>query len=369
MGRRTAAIGAALGAGISLIAVVLLLRDYGSRAPWMLIHAVLLCLLGAIGAGLVVLASRLFLHANPPQSAAECGQFYLLSHFSNTFFFEYYFHTHVLTFSDNLPEELGLDLHLEGSDCSSRLCKLVHREDIKKLRTLMVNPPAPKDETLQELRLLHNGGSYFWYECRVAATYDKHGRPTALLGRFENIDARKRREANLVARSTRDDLTGLLNRSAVTLRVDEWAQSPKAKEGGAFFMLDLDNFKAINDSQGHATGDRALRLTARVLQEAFRESDILGRAGGDEFLVFMPGVSSAELASSRAERLCRTLSEQAFESDNVFPFTCSVGISLFPQDGNSYAALFEAADAAMYQAKREGKNSYRLSSSLADSCI
>ncbi|SBW01154.1 putative Diguanylate cyclase [uncultured Eubacteriales bacterium] len=367
MGRRTAAIGAALGAGLSLLAEVLLLCDYGSRAPWMLPHAVLLCILGAIGAGLIVLASRLFLQA--PQSAAERGQFYLLSHFANTFLFEYRFQSRVLTFSDNLPQELGLGLHLEGADCSLRLCKLIHREDRHKLRAMAENPPAPKDEALQELRLLHSGGSYVWYECRVAATYDRHGRPMALLGRFENIDARKRREANLVARSTRDDLTGLLNRSAVTLRVEEWTQSPRAKEGGALFMLDLDNFKSINDSQGHATGDRALRLTARVLRDTFRESDILGRAGGDEFLVFMPGVSSPELASSRAERLCRTLSEQPFDSDNVFPFTCSVGISLFPQDGNSYAALFEAADAAMYQAKREGKNSYRLSSSLADSCI
>lgn len=365
MGRRAAVIGSALGAGLSLGAVVLLLRDCGSRAPWILHHAVLLCFWGAVSAGFLMLAAGLFLEARR-RSTAEHSQLYLLSHFANTFLFEYRFQSRTLTFSDNLPQDLGLDVQLEGAACSARLRMLVHPEDHCKLRALAEDPPAPREETLQELRLLHGDEGYAWYECRVAATYDRHGRPVSLLGRFENIDDRKRREASLVARSTRDDLTGLLNRSAVMLRVEEWLQSPKAEEGGALFMLDLDNFKTINDSQGHTAGDRALLLTARVLRETFRESDILGRAGGDEFLVFMPGVNSPELASSLAERLCRALSQHPGRFGKSSPFTCSVGISLCPQDGNSYAALFEAADAAMYQAKRKGKNSYRLSSSLFD---
>lgn len=127
-------------------------------------------------------------------------------------------------------------------------------------------------------------------------------------------------------------------------------------------MLDLDNFKLINDTMGHASGDRALLLTARTLRETFRDSDILGRAGGDEFLVFMSGVNTPELAASRAEALCLALTQKLEESDCGFSLTCSVGISLYPQDGDSYSTLFEAADAAMYQAKREGKNAYRLCS-------
>lgn len=361
MGRRTAALGTALGAGLFLLAAALLLRDCGSRAPWALGHAVLLCFFGAAGGGLIILAAVLILRARRGGSGAERSQLYVLSHFANTILFEYRFQPRLLTFSDNLPRCLGLGLQLEGGDCPARVSRLVHPEDVHKLRALTDTPPAPRDEMLQELRLLHDDGGYFWYECRVAAVYSRHGKPVALLGQLENIDARKRREASLVARSTRDDLTGLLNRSAVALQVEEWRQSPRAKEGGALFMLDLDNFKAINDSWGHATGDRALLLTTRVLRETFRESDILGRAGGDEFLVFMPGVSSPELAASRAESLCRALSQQSGYFDKFSPFTCSVGISLYPRDGGSYEALFEAADAAMYRAKREGKNAYQLS--------
>lgn len=364
--RKHGAFFAALGAVLALAAQVFLLLDCLSLAslPWA--HAIALTLLGAVVATLSTLSGVLCRRIHQQQAAAQRGQFYLLSHFSNTFLFEYRFRARILSFSDNLPKELGLEVQLEGSHCSARLRQLVHPDDLPKLCNVAASPPTGRKEVGVELRLLHRGGAYVWYECRMVATYDKHGRPTTLLGRFENIDTRKRREANLVARSTRDDLTGLLNRSAVTLRVEEWIQSPRAAEGGALFMLDLDNFKSINDTQGHATGDRALLLTARVLRETFRGTDILGRAGGDEFLVFMTGVSSPEVAADRAEALCRAMAQRSDDTNPEAAFTCSVGISLFPLDGRTYPDLFEAADAAMYQAKREGKNSYRLCSSLSD---
>lgn len=364
MSRRPRAVGLILGAALAFLCMLSILCDYLSHRQQMAGHVLAMCLLSMLGGGLVVLAlaSRLFSRAQP--STVQRGQFYHLSHFANTFLFEYRLRSCILTFSDNLPHELGLEVQLEGPRCTVRLRKIVHPDDFHKLWELKNSPPPAHKEVIQELRLLHSNGGYIWYECRVVTLYDKHGRASSLLGRFENIDIRKRREANLLSRSTRDDLTGLLNRSAVTLRVEEWTQSPQAKEGGALFMLDLDDFKNINDTMGHASGDRALLLTARTLQDTFRESDILGRAGGDEFLVFMPGVNSSDLAANRAETLCRALAMRLEEGDCGFSFTCSIGISLYPQDGNSYADLFEAADSAMYQAKREGKNSFRLCSAL-----
>lgn len=340
--------------------------DYCRRSPSMSGHVVLLFLLCILGAGLSTTAAHSLSWAHLRLSSMQSGQFYHLSHFSNTFLFEYGLRTHILTFSDNLPNELNLQAQLDGPRCLARLRTLVHPDDLHKLCDLKDKPSSPGKEVIHDLRLLHSQGGYTWYECRTVVTYDKNGKPSALLGRFENIDSRKRREASLMSRSTLDDLTGLLNRSAVTLRVEEWTQSPHAKEGGALLMLDLDNFKSINDTMGHASGDRALLLTARTLRDTFRDSDILGRAGGDEFLVFMSGINSAELASSRAEALCLALAQKLSNSAYGFSFTCSVGISLYPQDGDSYATLFEAADAAMYQAKREGKNSYRLSSCLTE---
>lgn len=366
MNRRKPMVWAVLMAILAFSGAVFVFFRYLFHGPLIPIYAVLLCILGMLGSSLLTLAACLRSHAHSRHSATQGGQFYHLSHFSNTFLYEYRLRPHILTFSDNLPAELKLDVQIEGCRCFSRLRELIHPDDFHKICELRNHPPAPNKEIIQELRLLHAQGGYTWYESRTVATYDKQGKPSTLLGRFENIDGRKRREASLVSRSTRDDLTGLLNRSAVALRVEEWTQSPQSKEGGALFMLDLDDFKAINDTLGHTSGDRALLLTARTLRETFRDSDILGRAGGDEFLAFTPGVSSPELAASRAEALCHALFTKLEEGDDSFPFTCSVGISLYPQDGDSYAALFEAADAAMYQAKREGKNSYRLCSSLVE---
>ncbi len=366
MNRRSPVIWAVLMAVLAFGGAAFVFFDYCSRNPSMLGHVALLFLLCMLGAGLSTAAAFFLSRAHARLSSIQSEQFYHLSYFSNTFLFEYGLRSHILTFSDNLPKELKLETQMDGLRCMARLRTLVHPDDLHKLCDLKDRPSSPGKEVIHELRLLHSQGGYTWYECRAVVTYDKNGKPATLLGRFENIDNRKRREANLMSRSTLDDLTGLLNRSAVTLRVEEWTQSPQAEEGGALLMLDLDNFKAINDTMGHASGDRALLLTARALRDTFRDSDILGRAGGDEFLVFMSGVNSPELASSRAEASCLALAQKLDDSACGFSFTCSVGISLYPQDGDSYATLFEAADAAMYQAKREGKNSYRLCSCLAE---
>lgn len=364
MNRHSPAFWAVLFAALAFSGAGFLFFDYLSRGAPLVWHTALLFLLGMVGAALLAHAGYRLSMARLLRSSAQRGQFYHLSHFSNTFLYEYRLHPCVLTFSNNLPKELKLDVQLEGCNCFAQLRALVHPDDLCKLRDLKDNPPPPNQEVSLELRFLHTQGGYTWYESRTVTTFDKHNRPVTLLGRFENIDSRKRREASLISRSTRDDLTGLLNRSAVALRVEEWTQSPQAKEGGALFMLDLDDFKSINDTLGHTLGDKALLLTAHTLREAFRDSDILGRAGGDEFLVFLSGTNSLELLSSRAEALCQALCRHSNESAIGFPITCSVGISLYPQDGNSYATLFEAADAAMYQAKRDGKNAYHLCSNL-----
>ncbi len=332
-----------------------LLFSFGGDIIPLLVRISLFCVLltSSFGVGAYALFQ---LHWEKTQQASiEQSKFYLLSHFSNACLFEYHFRTRYFTFSDNLPRELGLSSQLKVAPYCTQLREHIHPDDSGKLHDLIHTPPPPEQETITELRLQHENGSYIWYECRTVTTYDKRGRADTLLGRFENIDTRKKREANLIARSTHDDLTGLLNRSAVTLRVEEWMHSPLMHTGAALFMMDLDNFKAINDTLGHASGDKALLLTAQVLQETFRNSDVLGRAGGDEFLAFMTGVNTPEIAIERADTLCRTLAQRSGGA-----FTCSIGVALCPQDGSSYAALFEAADTAMYMAKREGKNSFRL---------
>lgn len=349
-----------------LSTVILIFYDFAARlryhyheaAAALLLRAVLLCLL--LTALLVLVGFILFLlqKEKTRRLVTERGQFYLLSHFANTCLFELSYETGGLRLSDNLPPGLDLPPEARSLTGAALFRSLLHGEDRPRVEALYRNPPAAGREAALEFRLRHRDGSYVWYECKSIAIHDSHGAPMMLMGRFEDIDARKAREEALIARSTLDDLTGLLNKSAFAMRLEEWRNSPCAKGGGALLMLDLDNFKSINDSCGHATGDNALRLTAQILRETFRGSDVLARAGGDEFLIFMPGAADEALVRRKADEVCRALAARSGDGRGSYRFTCSVGAAFYPRNGRCFADLFQAADAAMYRAKREGKDAY-----------
>lgn len=357
---------AAIGALLLLAAAAMVFADVAARLRFhcrgfarpLILRTAILCLLMMgflVALGLIFFSIQ---REKTRQLSMERGRFYLLSHFSDTYLFEYEFGSGQLRLSDNAPAALDLPFPSTGPMPADALKAAVHPDDWARLLSLRQTPPQSGQEARLEFRLRHSDGNYVWYECKALTVHDERGHPLLLMGRFEDINVRKTREALLLARSTLDDLTGLLNRSAVALRVEEYLRTPCAGQGGALLMLDLDNFKAINDTCGHATGDRALLLTAQILRETFRGSDILGRAGGDEFLVFMTGVRDRGLVEKKAWELCRRLEDRCAADCCAFTCTCSVGAALYPRDGDRYSALFEAADAAMYQAKREGKNAF-----------
>ena len=326
-----------------------------------LLRTALLC--GILAGVLVLLFLAIYLYQRDKAAelAADRERYLLFSRLAGAWLLEFdYAARRIRLMGDPrsggaVPEELG------RPQSPGQMQALCHPEDRAKLSDLLRHPPAPGREALLECRFRLPGGRYGWHECRAMAIFDGRGRPVRLMARLENIDRRKAREEALMARSTLDDLTGLLNKSAVALRVDEFLSSQAAPSGGALLMLDLDDFKSINDTRGHASGDQALLLTAGVLRELFRETDVLGRAGGDEFLVFLPGVSDPGNCWRKAEALCDTLERRARASDCCPALTCSVGVAIAPDDGDRFSDLFDAADTAMYAAKRQGKNACRLS--------
>ena len=149
----------------------------------------------------------------------------------------------------------------------------------------------------------------------------------------------------------RDPLTGLFNRRAFQQRLLTELENTRSS-GRAFMyvMIDVDDFKAINDTHGHARGDAVLRDLAAALLRGSRVNDIIGRYAGDEFVVLLPGVDRT-LARVLVERLSTTLREQHL--------SCSLGAALFPQDADNASDLLAAADSALYETKRAGKNGFR----------
>ncbi|MFR8336602.1 MAG: GGDEF domain-containing protein [Eisenbergiella massiliensis] len=153
--------------------------------------------------------------------------------------------------------------------------------------------------------------------------------------------------------SETDGLTGLRNKLATEVEIRRRLQEECI---GLLFMIDLDNFKLVNDSYGHAGGDEALCFVGSCLQKVFRADDVIGRIGGDEWMVFLNSTNSRELAGKKAELLMQHL--KLGMEQGIPPLSVSIGISRCPEDGSQFVDLFNAADRAMYEAKRKGKNCY-----------
>jgi diguanylate cyclase (GGDEF)-like protein/PAS domain S-box-containing protein len=161
-----------------------------------------------------------------------------------------------------------------------------------------------------------------------------------------------------------DPLTGLANRKQFYERLRQCLD--KARNNNhlvALLFLDLDGFKQVNDTLGHDTGDQLLRVVAQRLTNDIRSSDIVSRLGGDEFTVILPGIPQAEYAAQIAEKILESLSQVfVLEGHDVF-VTVSIGIGIYPLDGEEEEALIKSADTAMYRAKQLGRNQHQFSHS------
>ena len=173
---------------------------------------------------------------------------------------------------------------------------------------------------------------------------------------FRDVSERNQLERNLRQLAFTDALTGLPNRTLFNDRVTQGLAIASRRNGPmAVCFLDLDRFKVINDSLGHDVGDRVLISVAERLRLCLRDEDTLARLGGDEFAILLPEVSDARGASSVAEKLLSALVAPQLINGHELTVGASIGIALFPDDGNDVQSLLRSADAAMYSAKATGR--------------
>jgi diguanylate cyclase (GGDEF)-like protein len=202
---------------------------------------------------------------------------------------------------------------------------------------------------------------------QVAATpiRDGHGRVMAAVLVLEDVTARKAAQARVARLALHDPLTGLPNRA---LFQDRLAQAlARARRTGdlgegeqvAVMLLDLDGFKDVNDALGHETGDRLLQAVAARLAPIVRASDTLARLGGDEFALVQAGVRRSSDAAALAGKLLRRLAKPCELDGHAFHVSASLGIALFPRDGENPETLLRHADLALYRAKAEGRGAFR----------
>lgn len=280
-------------------------------------------------------------------------RYLLLEQFSDTVLFDYDCRTDTIRFTPNAEMLFHVD-EWTHKGLLARLASIsnIYPADCPAIEAVLRGTPQGNRPEIR-IRIKHPSDSrYYWCLIQYKYIYADH-RLASIIGKILDIDEQQRRENLLAGQALRDGMTGLLNKSATQEQIVGLLQQNKP---GLMFMIDVDNFKQRNDTYGHAEGDKVLRAVSDSLRQTFRSNDIIGRFGGDEFLVYMHDVSDSEIIHQKMDALSQLLS--AHSAHLLAPLSISVGASGFPEDGCTFEALYQIADQALYAAKQNGKNQY-----------
>ncbi|MFN2381266.1 MAG: diguanylate cyclase domain-containing protein [Guyparkeria sp.] len=194
----------------------------------------------------------------------------------------------------------------------------------------------------------------------ISAIRDEHDRVSHYIHIFNDITEAKAAEQRIRHQAHHDPLTDLPNRASLKYRIEESVARARNDDTRlAVLFLDLDYFKEVNDSLGHAVGDRLLREVAGRLQRLLRHEDVVGRLGGDEFLILLEGLPAQRFAGQVAGKVIEVLTQPFALDGEKVSIGVSIGIAVFPEQGDDAEALVNHADAAMYDAKAAGRDAYR----------
>ncbi|HEY6864197.1 MAG TPA: EAL domain-containing protein, partial [Burkholderiales bacterium] len=211
-----------------------------------------------------------------------------------------------------------------------------------------------------ELCRVDAAGRETWYNESGAPVFDAAGAFAGYRGVGRDITARKLDERRIRHLANHDALTGLPNRSAFSELLNAAREAARRRSRSlAVMFVDLDRFKVINDTLGHEAGDEVLCEVARRLRHTLRASDVVARLGGDEFVVMIPELESSLQAETAARKVLGSMLPPMMAAGRELSVTASIGICLYPQDGEDEQALMKNADAAMYRAKEAGKNNFK----------
>jgi diguanylate cyclase (GGDEF)-like protein/PAS domain S-box-containing protein len=256
--------------------------------------------------------------------------------------------------------------YAEGELKQMTFQQLTHADDLDKDLTLLSEVVAGKRQSYQmEKRYIRKGNDVLWALLSVATVRDHAGEIRYFISQIQDISEQKRMVEKLRDQANLDYLTGLYNRRYFIERGEqELARAARYDKPLSLLMLDIDEFKLVNDTHGHRSGDLVLRHLSRILGNTLRTVDFCARLGGEEFAVMLPETSLA-IAVEIGERLRITIASTPVESDVGSPvrYTVSIGVATMTQADGSMDMLLNQADQWLYQAKRSGRN--RVCSMLA----
>ncbi|MEG1939905.1 MAG: EAL domain-containing protein [Eubacterium sp.] len=197
-----------------------------------------------------------------------------------------------------------------------------------------------------------------WKEIQCKVIFDVNDEAVRTIGTIRDISEEQKREQSLIDRANQDSLTGLLNQRAVREAVERYQIKKNSSENAVLLMLDLDNFKIINDTKGHLFGNAILISISDILKEICGIDALISRVGGDEFLIFLKNTNQEEASFKANEIICKIKALYDNDDDLTRDFSCSIGIAFTSKKEDTYDLLFRRADIALYEVKKNGKSNF-----------
>ncbi len=252
-----------------------------------------------------------------------------------------------------IVEQFGLEPIIRNYPESVIESGVLHGEDLTSFKS-MVEKMYRGEEPSDMFRAASSDGTILWYTVEYVVVRNENDEIVEVIGEFVNIQEKKELEEQLYT----DSLTGCLNKISFETAVKKKLLEVENAEKYALLIVDLDNFKAINDNLGHLFGDLVLRETGEKLRNLFRSEDYVGRIGGDEFMILMKNAGDLSIVEERAQEIIDELDNTYGGDVQKYRTTASIGIATYPLDGEGFERLYTLADVALYDVKSRGKNGY-----------
>lgn len=236
----------------------------------------------------------------------------------------------------------------------------IHKDDIKNFNYFCDNLASGKQQIKLEMRSKDKYGEYTWFLMQGKTVFNDDGTPIKVIGKTSNINDSKKQQERLEKSAKLDPLTKILNKAVTKSEIEKYLKKKGSKGQHGFILIDIDNFKSINNKLGHLFGDAVLTEVSAKIAKIFLEDDIVGRIGGDEFIVLLKNYKSISDIKEKADKICKAFKNTYTGENKDYKISSSIGISLYPRDGNSYEKLLNKADIALYNVKDSGKDNFKI---------
>ena len=288
-----------------------------------------------------------------------------VSRIDKTMIFEYTFSPKRFALKDKFENIIDKDMKPLMGEAVYDVYEYIHPDDLSIRRKLRKFFESKETFFTSEVRVKGKTGEYDWYRVSGCLEREENGSPKYFAGKLTDASKQITMEKNLVQRAENDMLTGVLNKKTMEEKMSNLLSENKADRYYIFYMVDLDNFKNVNDTLGHIYGDKAIADTGAELTKVFKNQALIGRLGGDEFAVCsvydaFDEESLKNYIIKKAGQIKEANRRSYTDGANVVNITSSIGISVAPVDGTDFETIYKKADSALYKSKKTGKDRYTL---------